>query len=119
MKHSIRIGRRLEAGKPGTKKLLEEYGDRLICVRYRYDPEKKIKYKTIEIILDKGFWDPEALEVKRNRKVEIRINYNEVELRKKIKAAGGIWNREKKVWELSYKSVKELGLKDRVVSEQD
>ncbi|MFC1853877.1 hypothetical protein ACFL27_27145 [candidate division CSSED10-310 bacterium] len=31
----------LKPGQKGTKNLLSQYGDRLLCVRYRYD--KKIK----------------------------------------------------------------------------
>lgn len=45
----------------------------------------------------------------------VRIEYSESELRKQVKAAGGTWNREKKVWEIAYKDVLALGLTDRVV----
>jgi hypothetical protein len=31
----IRLTRR--PGQPGTKKFVERYGERLVCVRYRYD----------------------------------------------------------------------------------
>lgn len=31
----------------GTKKLTEKYGDKLVCVRYRNDYERKRKVKTI------------------------------------------------------------------------
>ncbi len=108
------ISRKLAAGKPGTKGMVKTYGEDLLCVRYRYDAEKKVKYKTVEIIVDKGLWDPAANEAKANRQVGIRIGYNEVELRLKVKAAGGIWKREKKVWELSLRDVKALGLMDRI-----
>ncbi|MGH7551901.1 MAG: hypothetical protein ACREMQ_02610 [Longimicrobiales bacterium] len=32
-----RVGLHLKPGEKGTKQLLAQYGDRLICVRYRYD----------------------------------------------------------------------------------
>ena len=31
----------LKPGQKGTKKLVERYGDALVCVRYRYDPVKR------------------------------------------------------------------------------
>lgn len=104
MNKSMNMGRRLSAGEPGTKKMVKKYGDNLICVRYRYDWDKRIKYKTVEIIEDMGIWD------KADRKVEIMISYNEVELRAKVKASGGIWNREKKLWEINYSKAR-----DRIV----
>lgn len=113
------VNRKLSAGTPGTKKMVEQYGEKLLCVRYRYDIEKKIKYKTVEIIVDKGFWDSDARLEKGKRKVEIRVGFNEIETRTKVKDAGGIWNREKKVWVIDYGVVKELGLGDRIVKEKD
>jgi hypothetical protein len=42
----------LKPGQNGTKRLVEQYGDQLICVRYRYDKVKRKRYKTIELIID-------------------------------------------------------------------
>ncbi len=36
---------------PGTQKLMARYGERLVCIRYRYDMAKRKRYKTIELIL--------------------------------------------------------------------
>lgn len=36
----------------GTKKLHDQYGRKLLAVRYRVDAKKKIRYKTVEIIVD-------------------------------------------------------------------
>jgi len=35
----------LKPGQKGTKQLLAQYGDRLICVRYRYDVQRKKRLK--------------------------------------------------------------------------
>jgi hypothetical protein len=109
---SPRIGRKVLAGKPGTKRMVEKYGDKLVCIRYRYDLEKKIKYKTAEIIVDSGFWDGVN---EGKRKLNLRIGFEEYELREKVKAAGGNWNKEKKVWEIDRRAVNLLGLRERVV----
>ena len=41
--------------------------------------------------------------------------YEETEVRKRVKAAGGKWNQRKGLWELGYANVIELGLMDRIV----
>jgi hypothetical protein len=52
----VRLVRR--PGQHGTSKYTEQYGDRLICVRYRYDAAAGRRYKTIEIIVDEAPWAP-------------------------------------------------------------
>ncbi|HEX9874022.1 MAG TPA: hypothetical protein VGA43_06645 [Deferrimonas sp.] len=42
----------LKPGDKGTRQLLAEYGDKLVCVRYRYDPKERMRYKTVELIID-------------------------------------------------------------------
>ena len=44
----------LKPGRPGTKKLLAEYGSKLVCVRYRYDEELQTRCKTVELIKRKS-----------------------------------------------------------------
>jgi hypothetical protein len=48
----------LRPGQKGTKKLVAEYGDRLVAVRYRYDIERRRRYKTVELIVDEMPWSP-------------------------------------------------------------
>ncbi len=48
----------LKPGRPGTMDLLTEYGNRLVCVRYRYDTEQKVRYKTAEVIVEEAPWTP-------------------------------------------------------------
>lgn len=52
----MKIRRILKPGQPGTKKLVKRYGDNMLCVRYRYDEDKMMMYKTIEIIIDEKPW---------------------------------------------------------------
>ncbi|MEJ1368394.1 MAG: hypothetical protein RPU52_09500 [Candidatus Sedimenticola sp. (ex Thyasira tokunagai)] len=39
-------------GQYGTKQLLKEYSDQLVCVLYRYDKKRNRGYKTVELIVD-------------------------------------------------------------------
>lgn len=44
-------------GQRGAKKLLTQYGDRLVCVRYRYDDKRQKRIKTVELIVEEEDWD--------------------------------------------------------------
>ena len=46
----------LKPGQKGTKRLPEQYGDALVCVRYRYDAKTHKQYKTVEIIVSENEW---------------------------------------------------------------
>jgi hypothetical protein len=35
-------------------------GDRLVCVRYRYDEQQKKRCKTVELIVEEDGWEPPA-----------------------------------------------------------
>jgi hypothetical protein len=104
-------------GQKGTRQLLRKYGNQLVCVRYRYDKERKKRYKTVELIVDEKDWEP-GVNYPSERQVLIRVGYGEVELREQVKVAGGFWNPERKAWSLSYRKVRELGLERRVVGEE-
>lgn len=96
-------------GQPGTKKLVDKYGKRLVCVRYRYDRERKRRYKTVELIEDEVAWTPpEEL-------VGVVVVWGEVELARQVKNAGGVWLPEPKVWQLPYGVAVKLGLKERIM----
>jgi hypothetical protein len=98
-------------GQKGTKELTLLYGEKLVCVRYRYDKEKKRRYKTVEIIVEESEWIPnDAL-------VLVKVAWGERGISYKVKKAGGVWNKSKQAWELRYDKVVELQLEDRMVKE--
>lgn len=101
----------LRPGQKGTKKLIAEYGDQLVCIRYRYDPQKKKRYKTVELIVEEIDWKPKR---KPDAVVEVKVEWGEAELGRQVKQAGGKWNPAKKVWEMRYDRAAELGLEGRI-----
>ena len=112
---SIITKKTLIAGQPGTKKWIQQYGEALTCVRYKYDTINKRKIKTVELIVETETWEMNQNRIPANKIIELQVNYEEVHLQKLIKSAGGRWNREKKLWELPYKEVVALGLEKRAV----
>jgi hypothetical protein len=105
----------LAPGQNGTKKLLRRFGQRLICVRYRYDEAAKRRFKTVELVVDEIPWEKT---VRPDPTVEIRLAVEEVALRQLVKDAGGRWRPEKKVWELPFSEVKRLRLQHRMTSKK-
>jgi hypothetical protein len=103
----------------GTKKLLARYGERLVCVRYRYDRATGRRVKTAELIVEDVAWAGRARKPRRNDRdlVGVRIGWKESELRAAVKRARGIWRPRQRLWELSWDAVRTLGLQGRVVEE--
>lgn len=112
-----RVRLHLKPGQKGTKQLLAQYGDRLICVRYRYDAQRRKRLKTVELLVAERDWQPPRPGFAHDQPVGLRVAFADVAVRDQVKQAGGTWNRERRVWQLRYDRVVELGLNDRIVDE--
>ena len=101
----------LKPGDRGTRRLVVQYGPSLYRVRYRYDADKKVRLKTVELIVEERPWTPpipdEVL-------VSLRVAFDEAALRQKVKEAGGRWDSKEKVWRISYGDAKRLRLQGRI-----
>jgi len=113
----------MQPGQPGTKRYIRQYGESLICVRYRRDTANASRLTTVELIVDEGFYQREtnpiikAMYPNPNRNVYVRVGYEESVLRMQIKTAGGRWVAEKKLCQIRYRDVQKLGLMDRIVDD--
>jgi hypothetical protein len=92
----------LKPGQHGTKSLMKKYGESLVCVRFRYDPETKQRLKTIELVIERRDWLPPPPRFTNDTLVPLRIEATNMAIRNKAKAAGGRWNPEKRLWFVSY-----------------
>ena len=101
--------KKLSPGMPGTRRLLERYGAALVCVRYREveAPDGTRRLTTIELVVDERQGKP--------RDAWLRIAYDETELRRAIKQAGGVWDSQRRLWRAPIRTIKQLGIADRVV----
>jgi hypothetical protein len=117
----------LQPSQKGTKRLVEKYGDRLVCVRYRLDLESGRRHTTVELIEEETELQsrpqaapsndhPPLPALSSGQRLGVRVEYCESELREKVKAAGGICRPRQKLWELPYEAVVALGLESRVVA---
>lgn len=112
----MKTGRKLKPGQPGTKKLMREFGDKLVCVRYRYDAGRQRRLKTVELILEETPWQPDTTKIPLNKILHIQVRYNEAALQQQVRAVGGKWNKERQAWALPYRAILKLGLTERIVA---
>ena len=116
----------LRPGEKGTKALVKEHGLRLVCVRYRYDAAARVRYKTVELIVEQVPWNPAARSVDSKRKpgrppslVGVRVAWADRAMRQRIMEAGGRWVHRLQLWVLPLAVAKRLGLGDRLVPVPD
>ena len=106
----------LRPGQNGTKKLVRKYGERLIAVRYRYDPVALRRLKTVELIEEDLPWEPPPPPPAADVEVLLNIGWRESGLQIAIRDAGGKWLHGRKLWQLSYRLAEAMGLRDRIVT---
>lgn len=47
----------------------------------------------------------------------MRVAVQEIEMRRQVKGAGGVWNPDKQAWEVRYDVVVALGVTDRIMED--
>jgi len=106
----------LKPGQKGTKRLVEKFGDSLLCVRYRYDERRGIRLKTVEIVVEERSWKP-SLRCRDDDIVPLIVAYTEKALRDRLKAVGGRWDPQEKVWLVPYGSIRGTDLEERILKD--
>ena len=107
----------LRPGQKGTKKLVTQYGDALVCVRYRYDVESRKQIKTVELVISESDWTPPPVKYSDSALVLLRIGLNDKSLQEQAKAIGGRWDREKQLWYARYGCIVGTKLEKLIVVE--
>lgn len=112
----------IKPGVRGTKRFLKEYKDQRVVVCQRKKPEESKAYTTVELIVDKrddelGVNFKKVNAIKNQSLVPLKIAFHEVEIRNKVKQAGGQWHHADKVWLLPYFKVVEFNLSNRMIKE--
>ncbi len=106
----------LRPGQRGTKRLVETYGESLLYVRYRYDAERGVRLKTVEIIVEEKPSRPRS-RFREEDLVNVMVGYSEGDLHAKLKTAGGRSNAEDKLWQVRYGSIRGTELECRIVDD--
>jgi len=97
--------------------LLAQYGDRLICVRYRYDPQRNKRFKAVELLGAECDREPPRPRFAHDQIVWSRVAFADVAICDRVTQAGGTWDPVRRVWQVRYDRVVALGLTSRIVDE--
>lgn len=107
----------LRPGQKGTLKLVRQYGDRLVRIRYRDDPKSGKRYTTVELIVSERAWyrygPRETWD--ETKPVRLRVAFEEHEIRRSLKQAGGTWDPKLRLWRTTLGEAHRLGLMERIV----
>lgn len=107
----------LKPRQKGTLRLVEKYGDSLLCVRYRYDARRRMRLKTVEIIVEEKAGS-HRFPFRNDDIVSEMVPYAEKNLRDQLKAAGGRWDPGAKIWRVRYGSIRTMAeVVERIVRE--
>lgn len=108
-----RVVKKLSASQAGALKLARRFGPALVCVRYRQDERGLRRYTTVELVVDDA---PVVSERTDAMIVGVKIEITETALRHLVKQHGAQWDREARVWRMSNKWARILGLDRRISS---
>ena len=96
---------------------MEKNGDALLCVRYRYDELRGVRLKTVEVIVEEKPGTP-SLRYRDTDMVAVMVPFTEKVLRDMLKAAGGRWDPEERLWRVQYGSIRSYAaLVERIVKD--
>ncbi|MEW6679014.1 MAG: hypothetical protein AB1421_13945 [Pseudomonadota bacterium] len=111
-----KVSKKLHTGQPGTQRYLAQYGESLLCVRYRQSGDGK-RYTTVELLVEERVRLPQTRNVTLapNALVAVKIDYPQSELRTRAKASGARWDATRKAWIMPMTTAHELGLTERII----
>lgn len=108
----LRVVKTLQPLQPGTLKLVERYGESLLCVRHRQDASRTRRYTTVELIVESRTTRGRAAD---RRMVDVRIEWREATLRARAKALGAQLDPVTALWHMPFRAARILGLTERIV----
>ena len=76
----MKTTKKLLPGQHGTKRLADQYGEALVCFRYRYEPEEDMVVKTIELVAGRTLRRATKSRIPTNRLVNVRVEFGETGL---------------------------------------
>ena len=115
MLKDMKTHKHLKPGEAGTVRLIERFGDALLCVRYRYDAIRDMRIKTAEIIVEErpGRGAPRLRDTD---SVWVEVPYTMAALRERLKGVGAKWDPGMRLWRVRWGLIRgDRELVERVV----
>lgn len=99
----------MQADSRGAVKLTRQFGETLVCVRYRLSPDGKQRMTTVELEVDRV-----DVQKKSNPRVAVKIYASETKLIALAKAKGAWFNEKTRLWRMHQNDAYALGLGKRI-----
>jgi len=109
---STRISKKILSHQPGAQRWQTLYGDQLLCVRYRDDPDNGRRMVTVELLVEER--PLPASRPRPDEPVMVQIRYGEAQLAAQAKAYGGRWDAKARFWSMTRDQATQAGLADRI-----
>jgi hypothetical protein len=112
MLKDMKTYKHLKPGQKGTLRLVEKYGDTLLCVRYRYDEKRGRRIKTVEVVVEDN-----SVSITRHKDgdiIKVCVRFEEIELREKLRSIRARWDTEQKVWFVPFRLIRGTELESRI-----
>jgi hypothetical protein len=87
------------------------------CHDLMIQARRKKGLKTVGVLVAERDWERPRSRFAHDHIVGLRVAFADVEVRDRVKQAGGAWNPQRRVWQLRYDRVVALGLNSRIVDE--
>lgn len=108
-----RVVKKLSPKQAGALKLSRLYGNALVCVRYRHDAEKRFRYTTVELVVDRAPINRRKHSL--DALVVVRIPFSDTARQMQAQILGARWNARTRVWYMRHSTAKQLGLQNQIV----
>ena len=99
------VAKTLWPPRAGTVRLRDRFGTQLVCVRYRHDLTQNCRYTTVELVIDQA-----PIKHRGPERIDVWVHFLDKEMRAKVLAAGGRWDRRRKTWRMARKAAEQLGI---------
>ena len=85
-------------------------------MRYRYDKQRRVRLKTVEIIVEERPWQP-PFRFRDEDLTPVPVGYGETAVREQLRKVRAMWNPEAKVWLVPYGKIRGTELETRIPAE--
>lgn len=110
------VRKTMRPGEKGTARFVRDWGEQLVCVRYRFDENGKTRYTTVEIVAaEPRPWNPPKRPTP-DALVYLRVDRNDWKAIRKLREARVWWDRERRLWRTRYDVAERLRLRNRIVT---
>ncbi|WP_298834392.1 hypothetical protein [uncultured Piscinibacter sp.] len=104
-----RVAKTMQPGERGAIRLMRQYGDQLVCVRYRQSGTGEERLTTVELIIERTVIRKRCDEI-----VSFKIKDSESALRREALRRGARFDSKTRLWRLPRHEVLSLGLRHRI-----